>query len=177
MANPPITIGPFDNVPAPGSPIRSDWPQEAAQWIAAVDAGIPNTLLQAFTTDNMALNPTTPWNLALAVTCPARPYPRLAVLTMSALPAIVSGTPTTFDLWLQTGGSFPGTARRARTVPGSTATIAITYPLGVNQGGTVQAGLSIGSGASTATAVLAGGSALNFLSVALIPLVHPAVSL
>jgi hypothetical protein len=28
MANPPITIGSFDNVPAPGSPIRSDWPQE-----------------------------------------------------------------------------------------------------------------------------------------------------
>lgn len=28
MANPPITIGPFANVPAPGSPIRSDWPQQ-----------------------------------------------------------------------------------------------------------------------------------------------------
>lgn len=28
MANPPITIGPFDNVPAQGSPIRSNWPQE-----------------------------------------------------------------------------------------------------------------------------------------------------
>jgi hypothetical protein len=28
MANPPIVIGPFANVPAPGSPIRSDWPQQ-----------------------------------------------------------------------------------------------------------------------------------------------------
>lgn len=29
-ANPPITIGPFTNVPAPGSPIRSDWAQQTA---------------------------------------------------------------------------------------------------------------------------------------------------
>jgi hypothetical protein len=28
MANPPITIGPFTNVPAPGSPIQSAWPQQ-----------------------------------------------------------------------------------------------------------------------------------------------------
>lgn len=28
QANPPITIGPFTNVPAPGSPIRSDWTQQ-----------------------------------------------------------------------------------------------------------------------------------------------------
>lgn len=34
MANPPIVIGPFDNVPAPGSPIRSDWPQEISQYVS-----------------------------------------------------------------------------------------------------------------------------------------------
>ena len=33
MANPPIVIGPFDNVPAPGSPIRSNWPQEITQYV------------------------------------------------------------------------------------------------------------------------------------------------
>jgi hypothetical protein len=33
MASPPITIGPFDNVPAPGSPIRSNWPQEISQYV------------------------------------------------------------------------------------------------------------------------------------------------
>ena len=33
MANPPITIGPFDNVPAPGSPIRSDWAQEISTYV------------------------------------------------------------------------------------------------------------------------------------------------
>lgn len=36
MANPPIVIGPFNNVPAPGSPIRSDWPQQITQY--AVDS-------------------------------------------------------------------------------------------------------------------------------------------
>lgn len=30
MANPPITIGPFTNTPAPGSPIKSDWAQQTA---------------------------------------------------------------------------------------------------------------------------------------------------
>ena len=33
-ANPPIVIGPFTNVPAPGSPIGSDWPQSASNWMA-----------------------------------------------------------------------------------------------------------------------------------------------
>lgn len=28
----PITIGPFNNVPAPGSPIKSDWPQQISQY-------------------------------------------------------------------------------------------------------------------------------------------------
>ena len=32
-ANPPITIGPFTNVPAPGSPIRSDWPQSISDFV------------------------------------------------------------------------------------------------------------------------------------------------
>jgi hypothetical protein len=35
MANPPIVIGTFDNVPAPGSPIRSDWPQEISTLVTA----------------------------------------------------------------------------------------------------------------------------------------------
>lgn len=33
MAAPPITIGPFDNVPAPGSAIRSPWAQEITQYL------------------------------------------------------------------------------------------------------------------------------------------------
>lgn len=38
MANPPITIGQFDNVPAPGSPIKSDWAQEISAAVAAAQA-------------------------------------------------------------------------------------------------------------------------------------------
>jgi len=33
-ANPPIVIGPFTNVPAPGSPIRSDWAQSISTYTA-----------------------------------------------------------------------------------------------------------------------------------------------
>ncbi len=36
-ANPPITIGPFANVPAPGSPIRSDWPQQITNYVVNND--------------------------------------------------------------------------------------------------------------------------------------------
>jgi hypothetical protein len=44
MANPPITIGPFDNVPAPGSPIRSDWAQDISQYVTDNIGGISNAL-------------------------------------------------------------------------------------------------------------------------------------
>lgn len=35
MANPPISIPPFLNVPAPGSPIKSDWPQQITTYVVA----------------------------------------------------------------------------------------------------------------------------------------------
>lgn len=42
MANPPITIGPFANVPAPGSPIRSDWAQQITQYVVdRISFGVP----------------------------------------------------------------------------------------------------------------------------------------
>ena len=37
MANPPITIGPFTNVPAPGSPIASPWAQQLTTFAVADD--------------------------------------------------------------------------------------------------------------------------------------------
>lgn len=40
MANPPITIGPFSNVPAPGSPIKSDWCQQITQWVVDRPRGL-----------------------------------------------------------------------------------------------------------------------------------------
>lgn len=33
MANPPIDIGPFLNVPAPGSAVKSDWPQQITNYV------------------------------------------------------------------------------------------------------------------------------------------------
>jgi hypothetical protein len=40
MANPPINIPPFNNVPASGSPIRSDWPQQITNAFVAIDSGV-----------------------------------------------------------------------------------------------------------------------------------------
>lgn len=41
FANPPVTIGPFTNVPAPGSPIRSDWAQQITAYVLGtrIDGG------------------------------------------------------------------------------------------------------------------------------------------
>lgn len=59
MANPPITIGSFTDVPAPGSPIRSDWSQHithavAGESLVAIEAtgssNIDATSLNTFST-------------------------------------------------------------------------------------------------------------------------------
>lgn len=36
----PVTIGPFDNVPAPGDPITSAWPQEISTYVNALPRGL-----------------------------------------------------------------------------------------------------------------------------------------
>jgi hypothetical protein len=38
-AAPPTTIGPFANVPAPGSPIRSDWTQQITHYVVDWNSG------------------------------------------------------------------------------------------------------------------------------------------
>lgn len=68
MANPPITIGPFANVPAPGSPIKSDWPQQTAQYIYDK---VPLVLSSA---------------LVATVTCPASALTTALTYTTPSLP-------------------------------------------------------------------------------------------
>jgi hypothetical protein len=68
MANPPITIGPFANVPAPGSPIRSDWAQQISTYVwqhaprfgVAVGPDVNYTALGLVTYANVAI-PTVTW--------------------------------------------------------------------------------------------------------------------
>jgi hypothetical protein len=63
MANPPIVIGPFDNVPAPGSPVRSDWPQEISHYVIDV--------LAVTRTQGFLVYPTTDANGFFRVNLPA----------------------------------------------------------------------------------------------------------
>lgn len=88
MANPPITIGPFTNVPAPGSPIRSDWPQSISTFVNALPFGLYNRATKAATESGFGATefviggigftlPTTPsrtyqvfFSIALSVTAP-----------------------------------------------------------------------------------------------------------
>jgi hypothetical protein len=69
MANPPIVIGPFDNVPAPGSPIRSDWTQEITHYVVDLADYIRFLRAQAYgarrsTTD---ITPADTWGTVAAV--------------------------------------------------------------------------------------------------------------
>ena len=47
MANPPSTIGPFANVPAPGSPIRSDWAQAITHFLWDARARVIDAAMSA----------------------------------------------------------------------------------------------------------------------------------
>jgi len=75
QANPPIVIGPFANVPAPGSPIRSDWPQQISQYAwdtrlrTGIDAAWDIPLVAASTPGTYDLVPGLPND---ALTYPAR---------------------------------------------------------------------------------------------------------
>ena len=108
MANPPIVIGPFDNVPAPGSPIRSDWPQEISAYVInppsqyecilahSVAQSIPNTTITALTFDtevsdigNMH-NPANPTR----ITCPVAGV--YAVMFNCAVQVNATGVRTAF---------------------------------------------------------------------------------
>ena len=39
--NPPVTIGPFTNVPAPGSGVKSDWPQQISTYVTPTAWTVP----------------------------------------------------------------------------------------------------------------------------------------
>lgn len=61
MANPPVSIGPFTNVPAPGSPIQSAWAQNVSQYFS--DA------IRVYTTEAlMNADPRPPGVGAIAIT-------------------------------------------------------------------------------------------------------------
>ena len=57
MANPPITIGPFNSVPAPGSPIRSDWPQSISQYVTPLATARSVAGAAAIANQGVAINP------------------------------------------------------------------------------------------------------------------------
>ena len=86
-AAPPITIGPFTNVPAPGSPIRSDWPQQISQYVAVdnkvhVKGGVGRYSPAPTVSGAVVLNP--------AIT--AVPYATTMLVTVNAWVSINSGT-------------------------------------------------------------------------------------
>lgn len=60
MANPPITIGPFANVPAPGSPIASNWAQQISNYVATLAVG-PELLESTNPGDTGGGGPPTAW--------------------------------------------------------------------------------------------------------------------
>lgn len=106
MANPPVTIGPFTSVPAPGSPIVSPWPQQVSTVVTALPRGY---VAHTFTNANQNLNTgqtllgacTSTYNLDAAYGT------RRLLLTGQVLYRRGSGDPSS-DVWLTligTGGA------------------------------------------------------------------------
>jgi len=99
-ANPPIGIGPFSNVPAPGSPIRSDWCQSISQYVTDVlwDSTMRHMRYMSgvFTTDAFG-------NIAIPIS-PALPSFGGAVITESTPEGVASG----IVVKILTAGGSPG---------------------------------------------------------------------
>lgn len=83
MANAPITIGPFTNVPAPGSPVASDWPQQITQYVVDHATQIPTIDRVAGVSNSLVLSGT--YATFTTVTFPSATHARVATITGGAL--------------------------------------------------------------------------------------------
>lgn len=96
QASPPITIGPFTNVPAPGSPIRSDWAQDISTYVTNYLPTIFVTIATVALSGTIP-NSTTPVTIGTVV-IPASPYPRTVYVTGSM--AVSTAATAVFELKL-----------------------------------------------------------------------------
>ena len=180
MANPPITIGPFNNVPAPGSPIASAWAQSiTTDYNTKVLVPVHEYKVVPLAGTGMGLGNSVPWSFT-AVTIPPRPYPRIVLASVSMVPVMATGDASAFDVWLTPTANLFGGARRARVYTAANvnngATLFVPYSIGPGNGGTITPGLMVGVGTG-ASASLVGGGEMNFLAVTVLPGINPAVAL
>jgi hypothetical protein len=90
-AAPPLTIGPFTNVPAPGSPIRSDWPQTITSYLLAHAPTVQ-------TSAGVAIAGGGPYDNIQTMTIAAVAVPRTVVLTSRLLVAFNGGSGWSVDM-------------------------------------------------------------------------------
>lgn len=121
MANPPITIGPFANVPAPGSPIRSDWPQQITNYVVGRTAiiGQGATLVPAGNVDVNVTSFTALTGITWDVTIPAGGGRLTAVVNVTALQVVTADINAQVQLTI--GAVSTGTWRVRRSLAGSGA--------------------------------------------------------
>lgn len=101
MANPPIAIGPFDNVPAAGSPIRSDWTQEISHHVTDYWSWISATSVPITGNVDAAAASFTDW-LAVAVNVPTWATRALVTTTVARLFEMSAGG-NSFELQTRVG--------------------------------------------------------------------------
>ncbi len=87
MANPPITIGPFNDVPAPGSPIRSSWPQSMSSAFTAMGKGVKVSLPAADTNPS----PGQVRRVDVPIAFGAAPYTGVAVVVLNLYAGFTAG--------------------------------------------------------------------------------------
>jgi hypothetical protein len=123
QAAPPITIGPFNNVPAPGSPIRSDWTQSISSYVADKVAKLVGFTQFAPGAQSIGAAFTDVAGTAVAFTAVAGHRYRvqaIACVNLSTGPGVV-------NLALVSGASTIMTSQGATLVVGAYAMVPIAY--------------------------------------------------
>lgn len=115
MANPPIVIGPFQTVPAPGSPIRSNWPQDISTVVTKAAWGPAGLGRITRPTDQGGFG-STEFSI-LSLTVPASQVGRLSnlyfglILTATAQPGAVAALNVRVRQGSETGAILGGWVR------------------------------------------------------------------
>lgn len=168
MANPPITIGPFTNVPAPGSPIKSDWPQQITTGVCRVPQRL--TGLPVMASGSYAGEVT-----LCTVTVPSATYPRVLIANLQYMIAMIGANTTNLAETGIRNAGFNTDARGVRFAVSSAAPANVPISVSIiqslvpaNVGGTVTAFLKQVGGGVLGGQVYSDGY-FNVLDVLLLP--------
>ena len=172
MANPPITIGPFTNVPAPGSPIASAWPQQITQYVVDRDAQLQQLRLVNRQTVALTFPSGSVDTVGVFaggnIVVPQRAFNQILIVSLMLLLTASADV----DINLLGPGATLMRRARFRDTTGHTNGVSMAFTTGglllANTTGSNYA-VRISAISGTATVAALGDSSLNYLDITAIP--------